>query len=78
MTTTNSHRYAKATNAIDAFVMINKLGRVSRMDVTIDGVANGRKYSAIHVDYANGYPLTIWVSAKTAKEFSKNYEVKSF
>lgn len=78
MKTENGHRYASVTNAIDAFVMINKLGRVLRMDVTIDGVANGRKYSAIHVDYATGYPLTIWVSAKTAKEFSKNYEVKSF
>ena len=78
MTTNNSHRYAKATNAIDAFVMINKLGRVSRMDVAIDKIANGRRYSAIHVDYANGYPLTIWVSAKTAREFSENYQVKSF
>lgn len=78
MKTENGHRYANATNAIDAFVMINKLGRVSRMDVTIDGEANGRKYSAIHVDYATGYPLTIWVSAKTAKEFSENYQVKSF
>lgn len=77
MKTENGHRYANATNASMAFVMINKLGRVSRMDVKLDGVANGRKYSAIHVDYATGYPLTIFVSAKTAKEFSENYQ-KSF
>lgn len=78
MTTHHSERYAKATNAVDAFVMIKKLGQVERVFFTIDGVANGRRYSAIHVDYCTGNPLTIWVSAKTAREFSKNYRVKNY
>lgn len=78
MTTHFSERYAKATNASTAFIMINKLGRVERIYFTIDGVANGRRYSAIHVDYCTSNPLTIWVSAKTAREFSKNYQVKNY
>ena len=78
MTTNNSHRYAKATNVEDAFAMINKFGQVLRMDVVIDNIANGRRYSAIHVDYCTSYPLTIWVSAKTAREFSENYHVESY
>lgn len=78
MTTHFSERYAKAATAADAVTIINTLGRVERIFFTIDGMASGRHYSAIHVDYCTSNPLTIWVSAKTAREFSKNYQVKNY